>query len=399
MINSGFEKRISQELESLRELGLFKQERQITTPQGSTISIKSETEDRELINLCANNYLGLADNQEIAAAASAAMDQYGYGMSSVRFICGTTSLHKKLEEEIATFLDMDDAILYAACFDANGGVFEPLLNSEDAIISDSLNHASIIDGIRLCKATRYRFASNDMSDLESKLEEASKLKPRTILVATDGVFSMDGTIANLKKIRELCDKYNALLFVDDCHATGVIGQQGKGSGSYNEVQPDMISSTLGKSLGGAAGGFIASSQSVIDLLRQKSRPYLFSNSLPPAIVGGSLKALELCIDGDALRNKLVENTNYFRSKITEAGFNLAPGSHPIIPIMIGDAQLTQKMANRLDELGVYVSGFFYPVVPKGKARIRVQMSSAISRNDLDKAISAFITAGKELDLI
>ena len=391
--------RIKNELEAITNSGLFKNERNIVSPQSVNIKVESAESVRDVINLCANNYLGFADNPEIIQAATDAMNQYGFGMSSVRFICGTTDLHKQLEQSISNFLETDDSIIFAACFDANGGVFEPLLTDQDAIISDSLNHASLIDGIRLCKAKRFRFINNDMVDLEAKLTEASKGSPRTIIVATDGVFSMDGIIANMAKIRELCDEFSALLLVDDCHATGVIGSSGKGSGSFHNVKPDIITSTLGKSLGGAAGGFIAASQPIIDLLRQKSRPYLFSNSLPPAIVGGSIKAIELCIDGDNLREQLHSNSSYFRTNMVENGFEITEGEHPIIPVMLGDAKTSQAFANRLDQLGVYVSGFFYPVVPKDKARIRVQMSSSMSIDDLDIAIDAFKVAGRELGII
>jgi len=391
--------RLRQELAAIEQDGLYKRERLITSPQSGKISIQKEVGQTSTINLCANNYLGLANNPEIIEAAAQAMQNYGYGMASVRFICGTTDYHRELEQTIADFVQLDDAILYAACFDANGGVFEPLLTDEDAIVSDSLNHASIIDGIRLCKAKRYRFANNDMADLEAQLKAAREADPRTIIIATDGVFSMDGYIANVPELRQLADKYDALLMIDDCHSTGILGPEGQGTAAHYGLKPDILTGTLGKSLGGAAGGFVAAAQPVIDMLRQRSRPYLFSNSLPPAIVGGAMKAIEICRNGDDLRTKLMGNTQYFRAGLEMAGFELLPGEHPIIPVMLGEAELAQKMANRLDELGVYVTGFFYPVVPLGKARIRTQMSAGLTTQMLDQAIAAFAQAGEELGVL
>ncbi len=391
--------RLVAELTNIEQEGLYKLERLITSPQSGQITVDFSGENKSIINLCANNYLGLADHPAIIQAASQAMQDYGYGMASVRFICGTTDLHLKLERAIADFTQHDDAILFAACFDANGGVFEPLLSAEDAIVSDSLNHASIIDGVRLCKAKRYRFANNDMVDLEEKLQQAAAENPRTIIIATDGVFSMDGYIANIPELRRLADKYDALLMVDDCHSTGILGPEGRGTAAHYGLQVDILTGTLGKSLGGAAGGFVAASQPVIDMLRQRSRPYLFSNSLPPAIVGGALKAIELCRKGDKRRQQLKDNAKYFRAGMEAAGFNLLPGEHPIIPIMLGDAQLAQNLANRMYDRGVYVTGFFFPVVPKGQARIRTQMSAALTTADLDTAIAAFEQAGSELGII
>ena len=391
--------RLQTELSQIKSEGLYKHERLITSPQAGQINVQKPDGEQSIINLCANNYLGLANHPEIIKAAQDAMDRYGYGLASVRFICGTLDLHRQLEQSIADFVGMDDAILFAACFDANGGVFEPLLSAEDAIVSDALNHASIIDGIRLCKAKRYRFATNDMSDLEVKLKAAVAGGARTIVVATDGVFSMDGTIANIPELRRLADKYDALLMVDDCHSTGILGAEGKGTAAHYGLQADILTSTLGKSLGGAAGGFVAAAQPVIDMLRQRSRPYLFSNTLPPAIAGGALKAIELCRANDQLRTQLMANARRFRSSMTNAGFDLLPGDHPIIPIMLGDAQLAQDLANRLYELGIYVTGFFFPVVPKGQARIRTQMSAALTTKQLDLAIAAFTQAGQELGII
>ncbi|MGB1286909.1 MAG: glycine C-acetyltransferase [Aggregatilineales bacterium] len=391
--------RLRDELAAIDADGLYKRERIITSPQSSQIKVIRDGEQVDIINMCANNYLGLADNPDIIAAAKDAMDTYGFGMASVRFICGTQDLHRQLEKSIADFLDMDDTILFAAAFDANGGVFEPLLTAEDAIVSDSLNHASIIDGIRLCKAKRYRFANNDMADLEAKLKEAKAENPRSIIIATDGVFSMDGYIANIPELRRLADKYDALLLVDDCHSTGILGAEGKGTAAHYGLQADIITGTLGKSLGGAAGGFVTAAQPVIDMLRQRARPYLFSNSLPPALVAGGLKAIELTRQGDHLRDKLHNNAIHFRKGLSDAGFELLDGEHPIIPVMLGDAKLAQNLANRLYELGVYVTGFFFPVVPQGKARIRVQMSAALDTDQLDKAIAAFTQAGRELNII
>lgn len=391
--------RLQSELAAIDKDGLYKRERLITSPQSGQIRVQKPEGEQPIINLCANNYLGLADHPDIIKASQDAMDRYGYGMASVRFICGTLDLHRQLEQSIADFVGLDDAILFAACFDANGGVFEPLLNAEDAIVSDSLNHASIIDGIRLCKAKRYRFANNDMADLEAKLQAATNDGARTIVIATDGVFSMDGYIANIPELRRLADKYDALLMVDDCHSTGILGAEGKGTAAHYGLQVDILTSTLGKSLGGAAGGFVAAAQPVIDMLRQRSRPYLFSNTLPPAIAGGALKAIEICRDGDDLRTQLMANARHFRAGMTAAGFDLLPGEHPIIPIMLGEAQLAQDLANRMYELGVYVTGFFFPVVPRGQARIRTQMSAALTTEQLEQAIATFTQAGKELGII
>ena len=392
-------RRLRAELASIENDGLYKRERPITSPQSGEIRVAINGASQPFVNLCANNYLGLADHPDIIAAAKATMDAYGYGMASVRFICGTLDLHRKLERGIADFLEMDDAILYAAAFDANGGVFEPLLTAEDAILSDSLNHASIIDGIRLCKAKRYRFANNKMADLEAVLAEAAAASPRSIVIATDGVFSMDGTIANIPDLRRLADEFDALLLVDDCHATGILGPQGRGTAAHFGLRADIITGTLGKSLGGGAGGFVAAAQPVIDTLRQRSRPYLFSNALPPMLVGGAIKALELAQAGDDLRETLRRHARYFRKDLSEAGFRLIDGEHAIIPVMLDEAQLAQDFANRLYELGVYVTGFFYPVVPRGQARIRVQMSAALSTGQLDRAIDAFTQAGRELGVI
>ncbi len=392
-------RRLRAELEALEQEGLYKRERIITSPQSGEIRVTLDGKEQPIINLCANNYLGLADHPDIIAAAKATMDEYGYGMASVRFICGTLDLHRELESAIADYLETDDAILFAAAFDANGGVFEPLLTAEDTIISDSLNHASIIDGIRLCKAKRYRFENSDMTDLRAKLQEAASAAPRSIVIATDGVFSMDGYVANIPELRRLADAYDALLLVDDCHATGILGPEGRGTAAHFGLRADIITGTLGKSLGGAAGGFLAAAQPVIDLLRQRSRPYLFSNALPPMLAGGAIKAIALARAGDDLREKLRQNARRFRSGLQGAGFRLLDGEHPIIPVMLDEARLAQDFANRLYELGVYVSGFFYPVVPMGKARIRVQMSAALSSQQLEHAIVAFTRAGRELGVI
>lgn len=384
--------------ETLREIegdGLMKVERPITSAQGARMQVG----DREMINLCANNYLGLADHPALINAAKKAMDSHGYGMASVRFICGTQDLHRDLETQLAGFLGMEDAILFAACFDANAAVFEPLLGPEDAIISDALNHASIIDGIRLCKAKRYRYANSDMADLEAKLKEARSAGARHVMIATDGVFSMDGYLADLKAIRVLADQYNALLMVDDCHATGFMGPKGAGTSAHAGVKADLLTGTLGKALGGAIGGYIAAAQPVVDLLRQRARPYLFSNSLPPAVVAAGLAALDLVEQGDALRARLFENADYWRKGLTDLGFDLLPGEHPIIPVMLGEATLAQKMAAQLFDEGVYVSGFFFPVVPRGQARIRTQMNAALTQDDLDQALGAFERAGKALGVI
>ena len=370
--------------------GLTKHERLIASPQGTHVAIAQ----RDVINLCANNYLGLADHPALIDAAKSAMDTRGFGMASVRFICGTQDLHRDLEQALARFLDMDDAILFAACFDANGGLFEPLLGPEDAIISDALNHASIIDGIRLCKAARYRYANADMEDLETQLQAARNAGARHIMIATDGVFSMDGTLAPLPQITDLAAKYDAQVMVDDCHATGFMGPRGAGTPDHFGVSVDILTGTLGKALGGALGGYIAGPQPVIDLLRQRARPYLFSNALPPAIVAACLAALRLVEDGHALRQQLADNAAFWRKGLTDLGFTLLPGEHPIIPVMLGDAHLAQAMAARLFDEGVQASGFFYPVVPHGTARIRTQMNARLTREDLTRALAAFEAAGK-----
>ena len=371
--------------------GLMKREREITSPQGAHIDVGG----RDMLNLCANNYLGLADNTTLIAAAKAAMDDHGFGMASVRFICGTQDLHRQLEARLASFLGMDDSILFAACFDANGGVFEPLLGPEDAVISDSLNHASIIDGIRLCKARRYRYANSDMNNLEAKLKEARADGARFVMIATDGVFSMDGYLAKLREIRALADKYDALVMVDDCHATGFMGPQGRGTPAHAGVEVDILTGTLGKALGGAIGGYVAASQRIVDLLRQRARPYLFSNALPPMVTAAGIEAIRLVEEGDDLRARLFDNTAFWRGRLEAAGFDLLPGEHPIVPVMLGDARLAQDMAARLNDLGVYVAGFFFPVVPKGQARIRTQMNAALTRDDLEMAADAFELAGRE----
>jgi glycine C-acetyltransferase len=381
-----FRQHLSAELESLKTEGLYKNERIITSPQNARISV---TGGRTVLNLCANNYLGLSDHPEVVKAAQAGMDRRGYGLSSVRFICGTQDIHKELENRLSSFLGTEDTILYGSCFDANGGLFETLLGLEDAVISDALNHASIIDGIRLCKAQRLRYRNNDMEDLETQLKAASGARFR--LIATDGVFSMDGYIANLQAVCDLAEQYNALVMVDDSHAVGFVGANGRGTPEYCGVmgRVDIITGTLGKALGGASGGYTSGRREIIDMLRQRSRPYLFSNTVPPAVVCASLKALELAADSSELREKLVANTAYFREQITKAGFEIKTGTHPIVPVMLGDAVLAQKMAAALLEKGVYVTGFCYPVVPKGEARIRTQISAAHSREDLDFAIAAF----------
>lgn len=394
-MTSEFLSHISNTLAEIEAEGLTKRERLITSPQGGEITVNG----RNVINLCANNYLGLADHPDLIAAARAAMEPKGFGMASVRFICGTQDIHRELEQALAKFLGMEDSILFAACFDANGGLFEPLLGAEDAVISDALNHASIIDGIRLCKAKRYRYANSDMDDLEAQLKAAKADGARHIMIATDGVFSMDGYLAKLGEIRALADKYNAIVMVDDCHATGFMGPKGEGTPAHAGVSVDILTGTLGKALGGAIGGYIAGPQPVIDLLRQRARPYLFSNSLPPAIVAAGLEALRLVQEGDDLRARLFENAKYWREGLTDLGFDLLPGEHPIIPVMLGEAQLAQDMANRLFEEGVYVSGFFFPVVPRGQARIRTQMNAALTREELDRALDAFATAGKATGVI
>ena len=392
----GTREKIAEELKEISEAGLYKNERIITTPQSAEIS----TDQLEgVLNFCANNYLGLSSHPDVIEAAKKTIDTHGFGMSSVRFICGTQDIHKELEEKISEFLGMEDAILYAAAFDANGGLFEPILGKEDAIISDSLNHASIIDGIRLCKAARYRYATNDMADLEEKLKEASGA--RRILIATDGVFSMDGTIAQIDKICDLADEYNAMVMVDECHSTGFIGKTGRGTHEYKNAmgRVDIITGTFGKALGGASGGFTAARKEIVEILRQKSRPYLFSNTLAPSIVGASLKVLDLLSNSTELRDKLEENANYFRKEMTAAGFDIIPGVHPIVPIMLYDAKLSQVFAEKLLTEGIYVIGFYYPVVPKEKARIRVQISAGHEREHLEKAVAAFTKVGKELGVI
>jgi glycine C-acetyltransferase len=395
-MSQAFLTHITQTLAGIEAEGLLKRERLITSPQGGKIAVGG----RKVINLCANNYLGLADHPALIAAAKDAMDQRGFGMASVRFICGTQDIHRDLETRLAGFLGKDDAILFAACFDANGGLFEPLLGAEDAIISDSLNHASIIDGVRLCKAKRYRYLNNDMADLETWLQKARTDGTRHIMIATDGVFSMDGYLADLPQITRLARQYGALVMVDDCHATGFMGPRGAGTPDHFGVDVDILTGTLGKALGGAIGGYIAGPQPVIDLLRQRARPYLFSNSLPPAIVAAGIEALRLVeVEGAALRKQLFDNTRHWRAGLTRLGFDLLPGEHPIVPVMLGQAPLAQDMAARLFDEGVYVSGFFFPVVPHGRARIRTQMSAALTRDDLDRALAAFSKVGKALKVI
>ncbi|MBW7842890.1 MAG: glycine C-acetyltransferase [Ignavibacterium sp.] len=384
-------------LSDIQKEGLYKKERIITTPQSAHIKV---TTGQTVLNMCANNYLGLADNKEIIQAAKDSLDKWGFGMSSVRFICGTQEIHKELEKKISDFLEMDDTILYTSCFDANGGLFETLLGENDAVISDELNHASIIDGVRLCKAQRYRYKNNDMNDLEEKLKEAKSNNAKNILIATDGVFSMDGYIANLKGICDLADKYNAMVMVDDSHAVGFMGKHGKGTHEHNNVigRVDIITGTLGKALGGASGGYTSARQEIVDLLRQRSRPYLFSNTVAPNIVAASLKVFDMLSSTTRLRDKLEENTKYFREKIKAAGFNIKDGIHPIVPIMLGDAVLAQTMAAKMLEKGVYVIGFFFPVVPKGTARIRVQISAAHSKDDLDFAVEKFSEVKKDMKI-
>jgi glycine C-acetyltransferase len=387
---------IASELEGLKTAGLYKSERVITSTQSGRIEVAG---GEKVLNFCANNYLGLADNAELREAAKAAIDRYGYGMASVRFICGTQEEHKELEATISKFLGMEDTILYSSCFDANAGLFETLLSEEDAIISDALNHASIIDGVRLSKARRYRYANNDMADLEAKLKEAADARFR--LIATDGVFSMDGIVANLKGVCDLAEKYGAMVMVDDSHAVGFVGKHGRGSPEHRGVEGriDIITGTLGKALGGASGGYTCGKREVVDWLRQRSRPYLFSNTLAPAIAGASIKVFDIIEKGDALRERLYANAARFREKMTKLGFKLAGADHPIIPVMLGDAALAQEMAARLLRQGIYVIGFSFPVVPKGQARIRTQMSAAHSAEDVDRAVEAFGTIGRELGVI
>ena len=389
---------IKRELEIIKAEGLYKEERIITSPQSANIET---TQNPSVLNFCANNYLGLSSHPDVIEAAKAAIDSHGFGMSSVRFICGTQDIHKQLENKIAEFVGCEDAILYAAAFDANGGLFEPLLGAEDAIVSDQLNHASIIDGIRLCKAQRYRYLNNDMNELEAKLQEARNNGARRIMIATDGVFSMDGIIAQVGKICDLAEKYDALVMVDDCHATGFVGKRGRGSAEHCNAfgRVDIITGTFGKALGGASGGFTAASKEIVDMLRQRSRPYLFSNTLAPAIVGASIKVLDILSASTSLRDKLENNTAYFRDEMTKAGFDIIPGTHPIVPVMLYDAKLSQEFSSRLLEEGIYVIGFFYPVVPKEKARIRVQISAGHEMEHIQKAVMAFIKVGKKLSVI
>lgn len=401
MMSPTLNDRVRELLSQIEAEGLYKRERIINSPQTGRIRAGAGDSEREFVNLCANNYLGLANHPDVIAAAKRGLDEFGFGTASVRFICGTQALHRELEHALARYLGKDDAILFAACFDANGGVFEPLLEAEDAIISDSLNHASIIDGVRLCKAKRYRFANGDMNDLEDQLKEADRAGARFKLIATDGVFSMDGYIANLPVICELAERYGAVVMVDDCHATGHLGEAGRGTptltGTSQKV--DIITGTLGKSLGGGMGGFVAASQPVIDLLRQRARPYLFSNSLAPAMAAGAIKAIEIAEKADDRRQILAAHARRFRSGLEKAGFELLAGETPIIPVMLRDARLAQNMAAALDERGVYVAGFFFPVVPKGMARIRTQMSAALTEIDVDYAVDAFIDAGRTLGVV
>jgi len=394
-MNEAFVQRIGQELSEIEAAGLFKKERSIESPQGPEIQVGGKT----VLNFCANNYLGLSSHPTVLEAAKATIDKRGYGMSSVRFICGTQDIHKELEAKISKFLGTEDTILYAAAFDANGGVFEPLFGAEDAIISDALNHASIIDGVRLCKAARYRYNHNDMEDLEAKLKEASGHRSR--IIVTDGSFSMDGTIAQLDKIVALAEKYDAIVMSDESHSTGFIGKTGRGTHEYRNVmgKVDIITGTLGKALGGASGGFTSGRKEIIELLRQRSRPYLFSNTLAPSIVGGSIAILDLLSETTDLRDKLEANTQYFREKMTDAGFDIKPGIHPIVPVMLYDAVIAQKFAAALQSEGIYVTGFFFPVVPKGQARIRVQLSAAHETRHLDQAIAAFVKVGKDLGVL
>ena len=395
MSRTDFLDHLGQTLRDIDTAGLFKRERLMSSPQSAHVTVAG----RPVLNLCANNYLGLANDPALIEAAHQALDDHGFGMASVRFICGTQDLHRELEQRIAQFLKMDDSILFAACFDANGGFFEPLLGPEDAVVSDALNHASIIDGIRLCKAKRYRYANSDMADLETQLQAARAEGARHILIATDGVFSMDGYLANLPEITALAEKYGAITMVDDCHATGFMGPQGRGTPAHHGVSVDILTGTLGKALGGALGGYVAGPQAVIDLLRQRARPYLFSNALPPAIVAAGLAALRIVETADDLRARLFENARYWRAGLADAGFSLLPGQHPIIPVMTGEAPLAQAMATELFDRGVFVSGFFFPVVPKGQARIRTQMNAQLTRADLDFALEQFRVVGKSVGVI
>ena len=389
---------LQQQLQEIKDAGLYKKERVITSPQGAEIDTQ---EAGDVLNFCANNYLGLSSHPAVVEAAKATIDSHGYGMSSVRFICGTQDIHKALEAKLAEFLGTEDTILYAAAFDANGGVFEPLFDERDAIISDALNHASIIDGVRLCKAKRFRYTHNDMADLEKQLQDAVAAGMRHRIIVTDGSFSMDGTIAQLDKICDLADKYDALVMIDECHSMGFLGKTGRGTHEYRDVmgRVDIITGTLGKALGGAMGGFTSGRKEIIEILRQRSRPYLFSNTLAPAIVGASLRVLELLTESTALRDQLEENTKYFREKMTAAGFDITPGEHPIVPVMLYDAKLAQDFAAKMLDEGIYVVGFYYPVVPQGKARIRVQLSAAHTRAQLDKAIAAFTKVGRALGVL
>ncbi len=394
----GIKENLEKELQEIREAGLYKTERIITSSQDAVIKIST---GEEVINFCANNYLGLSNNPEVIQAAKDTLDSHGFGMSSVRFICGTQDIHKELEQRIASFYKTEDTILYAAAFDANGGVFEPLLTKEDAIISDSLNHASIIDGVRLCKAARYRYENNDMEDLEKQLKKANEEQHRFKIIVTDGVFSMDGIVAQLDKICDLADKYDAMVMVDECHAAGFIGRTGRGTVELKNVMErvDIVTGTLGKALGGAMGGYTTGKKEIIEILRQRSRPYLFSNSLAPAIVGASIKVFDMIENDTSLRDKLEANTDYFRAKMEEAGFDLVGADAAIVPVMLYDAKLSQDMADALLKEGIYVIGFFFPVVPRGKARIRVQLSAAHTKEHIDKAVSAFIKVGRELEVI
>lgn len=387
---------ISTELAAIRQQSLWKTERPILGPQSPHIAVAG---GREVLNFCANNYLGLADHPELVAVAKEALDSHGLGMASVRFICGTSDLHLALERRIADYLGLADSILFAACFDANGAVFEPLFGEQDAIVSDALNHASIIDGIRLSKARRFRFANGDMNDLEAQLKAAREAGARRVIIVTDGVFSMDGYFAKLGDIRALADRFDALVMVDDCHATGFIGPQGRGTPHRAGVKVDILTGTLGKALSGSAGGYIAASQPIVDLMRQRARPYLFSNALPPPIVAAGIKAIDMAEQGDDLRARLFANAGRFRAGMSKVGFSLLPGEHPIIPVMLGEARLAQEMAAKLYDMGIYVTGFFFPVVPKGQARIRTQMSAAHAERDIDAAIAAFAQAGRELGVI